>query len=112
MYVRRLRSVITRRVANRHITRRKNCLAAVSKILYFYFIFSIYFFNYQAARLKIYVVYCIKLCASKSAYADNITLQKKNDDFYCRYDNLIMIELRNGQRWPNNNDDKRAGTMT
>ena len=40
------------------------------------------------------------------------SLQKKNDVFYCRYDDLIMIESRNGQRWPNNNDDKRAGTMT
>ena len=35
------------------------------------------------------------------------TQKKKNDVFYCRYDDLIMIELRNGQRWPNNNDDKK-----
>ena len=30
----------------------------------------------------------------------------------CRYDDLMMIELRDGQRWPNNNDDDKRGKMT
>lgn len=32
------------------------------------------FFNHQAARLNVYVVYCIKLSASVSAYAENVKL--------------------------------------
>ena len=34
--------------------------------------------------------------------------QKKNDVFYFRYNNLIIIELQNWQRWLNNNNDKKS----